>query len=140
LTTPGPNGTTITYSYDIENRLIQTSDGFAMSYDPLGRLYEAGGGSSDVIRYLYDGDALAAESRGPSGSRRTALPITGGRSWTAARNRPDSRVGTSPSRPGPAIARAKPQPMRTVVGVVNSYSGTSRFKGAGPLRTRAAVS
>jgi RHS repeat-associated protein len=32
-----------------------------MSYDPLGRLFQAGGGTSDVIRYLYDGDALVAE-------------------------------------------------------------------------------
>ena len=57
LTSDGSRG----YSYDVENRLVGTSDAFAMSYDPLGRLYEAGGGSSDVIRYLYDGDALVAE-------------------------------------------------------------------------------
>ena len=33
-----------------------------------------------------------------------------------------------------------PQPMRTRLGVVNSYAGISRFFGAGPLRMRPAVS
>ncbi len=50
-----------TYTYDVENRLVGASGGFALTYDPLGRLFQAGGGSDDVIRYLYDGDALVAE-------------------------------------------------------------------------------
>jgi RHS repeat-associated protein len=57
LTSDGSRG----YSYDVENRLVGTSDEFVMVYDPLGRLFQAGGGSSDVIRYLYDGDALIGE-------------------------------------------------------------------------------
>ena len=56
-----------TFSYDVENRLVGASGGFALSYDPLGRLFQAGGGTSDVITYLYDGDALVAEYN-PSGT------------------------------------------------------------------------
>jgi RHS repeat-associated protein len=50
-----------TYSYDAESRLVGASGGFALVYDPLGRLFQAGGGSADVVRYLYDGDALVGE-------------------------------------------------------------------------------
>ena len=37
-TTPGPNGQTISYGYDIENRLVSASPGVTLAYDPLGRL------------------------------------------------------------------------------------------------------
>ncbi|HEV2817649.1 MAG TPA: RHS repeat-associated core domain-containing protein [Allosphingosinicella sp.] len=58
--TPGPNGQTITYTYDVENRLVSASTGAQLAYDPLGRLYQVSvtGGAT---RFLYDGDALVAE-------------------------------------------------------------------------------
>ncbi|WP_066798435.1 RHS repeat domain-containing protein [Sphingomonas soli] len=56
------DGTT-SYTYDVENRLVSSSAGAALSYDPLGRLYKvtgtAGGGTD--TRFLYDGDQLVAE-------------------------------------------------------------------------------
>jgi len=36
-TTPGPNGQTITYAYDVENRLVSSSTNAQLAYDPLGR-------------------------------------------------------------------------------------------------------
>ena len=56
------SGVTTTYTYDIENRLVaarggQTAD---LRYDPLGRLFEVGTGTS-ARHFLYDGDALVAE-------------------------------------------------------------------------------
>jgi len=55
-----PDGSN-TYVYDIENRLVTASGGHSatLRYDPLGRLYEVAGTST--TRFLYDGDALAAE-------------------------------------------------------------------------------
>lgn len=53
------DGTT-SYGYDIENRLISSSAGAGVVYDPLGRLWQVTGPSSDT-RFLYDGDALIAE-------------------------------------------------------------------------------
>ena len=49
-----------TYGYDLENRLVTTSGGATLRYDPLGRLYEVTSGTS-TRRLLYDGDALVAE-------------------------------------------------------------------------------
>jgi hypothetical protein len=36
----------------------------AKAGDPLGRLYETGGGSAGITRFLYDGDELVAEYDG----------------------------------------------------------------------------
>lgn len=57
------------YVYDVENRLVSASGATSASlrYDPLGRLYETGGGPSGITRFLYDGDELVAEYNG-SGS------------------------------------------------------------------------
>jgi RHS repeat-associated protein len=52
-----------TYTYDVENRLVSSSNGAALSYDPLGRLYQVTLGTS-TTRFLYDGDALVAEYDG----------------------------------------------------------------------------
>jgi RHS repeat-associated protein len=52
-----------TYAYDIENRLVSSSNGAALTYDPLGRLYQVTLGTS-TTRFLYDGDALVAEYDG----------------------------------------------------------------------------
>lgn len=51
----------ITYSYDIENRLLSASTGAALIYDPLGRLYETNVSGGSVTRFVYDGDELVAE-------------------------------------------------------------------------------
>jgi RHS repeat-associated protein len=65
-TSPGPNpNEVLTYSYDIENRLIgRTSNGASptvtLSYDPLGRLAEVAS-AGNTTRFLWDGDALVAE-------------------------------------------------------------------------------
>ncbi|MBJ7527526.1 MAG: RHS repeat-associated core domain-containing protein, partial [Sphingomonadaceae bacterium] len=52
-----------TYVYDVENRLISASGATTatLRYDPLGRLYETGGGAAGITRFLYDGDELVAE-------------------------------------------------------------------------------
>jgi YD repeat-containing protein len=52
-----------TYAYDIENRLVSMSNGAALSYDPLGRLFQVTLGTS-TTRFLYDGDDLVAEYDG----------------------------------------------------------------------------
>jgi len=59
------------FTYDEENRLVAASGArtAALTYDPLGRLYETSGGSAGVTRFLYDGDELVAEYNG------TCLPF-----------------------------------------------------------------
>lgn len=56
LTSDGTNS----YVYDAENRLISMSNGTALTYDPMGRLWQVAKGAEDT-RFLYDGDALIAE-------------------------------------------------------------------------------
>lgn len=51
----------ISYTYDAENRLVMTSAGAQLTYDPLGRLYETYKASTGATRFLYDGDQLTAE-------------------------------------------------------------------------------
>jgi RHS repeat-associated protein len=63
LTSDGTN----TYTYDAENRLLTSSNGTALSYDPLGRLFQVTLGSA-TTRFLYDGDNLVEEYNG-SGTR-----------------------------------------------------------------------
>ena len=57
------------YVYDVENRLILASGATSatLRYDPLGRLYETGGGTAGITRFLYDGDELVAEYSGTGG-------------------------------------------------------------------------
>jgi RHS repeat-associated protein len=69
------DGTT-TYGYDIENRLTASSNGAALSYDPLGRLAQVTLGSS-TTRFLYDGDALVAEYNGSNVMTRRHLHAAG---------------------------------------------------------------
>ena len=54
----------IAYTYDAENRLVVTSTGAQLTYDPLGRLYETYKASTGATRFLYDGDQLTAEYTG----------------------------------------------------------------------------
>jgi len=60
---------TRTFLYDVENRMVGASGGVALSYDPLGRLYQVTG-SSGTTTFLYDGDALVAEYNGTTLLRR----------------------------------------------------------------------
>jgi len=60
---------TRTFLYDVENRMVGASGGVALSYDPLGRLYQVTG-SSGTTTFLYDGDALVAEYNGATLLRR----------------------------------------------------------------------
>ena len=55
------------YSYDSESRLVSASNGAALVYDPLGRLWQTSGGSAGTTQFLYDGDALVAEYNGTGG-------------------------------------------------------------------------
>jgi RHS repeat-associated protein len=57
------DGTT-SYTYDVENRLVSASNGAAVVYDPLGRLFQVSGASGVWLQSLYDGDALVAEYDG----------------------------------------------------------------------------
>lgn len=54
------------YAYDSENRLVSAAgtNGAALVYDPLGRLFQTSGGSAGTTQFLYDGDALVAEYDG----------------------------------------------------------------------------
>jgi RHS repeat-associated protein len=56
------DGTTA-YAYDAENRLVSTSTGSTLIYDPLGRLFQTTG-TSGTTQFLYDGDQLVAEFDG----------------------------------------------------------------------------
>jgi RHS repeat-associated protein len=59
LTSDGTTG----YTYDVENRLIASSSGATLSYDPSGRLWQMTMGGS-TVRFLYDGDQLLEERDG----------------------------------------------------------------------------
>jgi RHS repeat-associated protein len=48
------------YVYDAENRLVSRSGGVALSYDPMGRLWQVSG-PSGITRFSYDGDRLTEE-------------------------------------------------------------------------------
>ena len=53
----------IAYVYDAENRLVSANGpgtSAALTYDPLGRLWQISSGSA-TRRFLHDGDAIAAE-------------------------------------------------------------------------------
>jgi len=54
-----------TASYDVENRLVSVSGKHtaALTYDPLGRLFQIDGGGTKT-QFLYDGDELVAEYNG----------------------------------------------------------------------------
>jgi RHS repeat-associated protein len=56
------DGTT-SYTYDAENRLLGTSAGAVLTYDPNGRLWQVSSGST-TTQFLYDGDQLSAEYNG----------------------------------------------------------------------------
>ena len=68
---------TRTYVYDIENRLVASSNGAALSYDPLGRLYQVTLGDGGTTRFLYDGDALVAEYDGAGAMTAPLRPRAG---------------------------------------------------------------
>jgi len=59
LTADGTN----TYVYDGENRLISSSNGATLTYDPLGRLWQVVNGTANT-RFVIDGDAIIAEYDG----------------------------------------------------------------------------
>lgn len=52
------------YLYDAENRLVQSSGGAQLTYDPTGRLWRTIGTTTGTTQFLYDGDALVAEYDG----------------------------------------------------------------------------
>ncbi|HEY7811310.1 MAG TPA: RHS repeat-associated core domain-containing protein [Allosphingosinicella sp.] len=54
----------VSYSYDIENRMVAASNGASLAYDPLGRLFSTSGAATGTTRFLYDGDELVAEYDG----------------------------------------------------------------------------
>lgn len=60
VTPPSASPVTTTFTYDVENRLVATSSGASLVYDPLGRLYRVSSSTTDT-RFLYDGDALVIE-------------------------------------------------------------------------------
>jgi RHS repeat-associated protein len=49
------------YGYDLDNRLISTASGGALSYDPLGRLQETAAPNLQTKRLAYDGTNLVTE-------------------------------------------------------------------------------
>jgi RHS repeat-associated protein len=87
------------YAYDIENRLVSATGArnAALSYDPLGRLYEVSSNGAPATRFLYDGDALVAEYVGGTMTRRHAH-------WTGA----DVPVATFEVPPGGGLGTVRP--------------------------------
>jgi RHS repeat-associated protein len=71
-------GTTQSYVYDAENRLVSASGAKAatLTYDPLGRLFQISAGS-DTTQFLYDGDRLVAEYDGGTTLRRRYVHSAG---------------------------------------------------------------
>ena len=62
VTSPGPAANEVlTYTYDVENRLVAVSTGAQLAYDPLGRLYQVTSAGGAATRFLYDRNALVAE-------------------------------------------------------------------------------
>jgi RHS repeat-associated protein len=57
-----------TFTYNVDNQLVATSSGATLSYDPLGRLYQATNGST--TSFLYAGSSLIAEFNGSAVIRR----------------------------------------------------------------------
>ena len=53
------DGTT-SYTYDVENRLVTSSAGAQLVYDPKGRLFEVSS-AGQVTRFVHDGDQMALE-------------------------------------------------------------------------------
>lgn len=51
------------YGFDAENRLVASSNGTRLSYDPTGRLFQITG-PRGTTQFLYDGDQLTAEYDG----------------------------------------------------------------------------
>jgi RHS repeat-associated protein len=51
------------FVYDAENRLVSASGAknASLSYDPVGRLWQASSSTTGTTRFVYDGDALVAE-------------------------------------------------------------------------------
>jgi RHS repeat-associated protein len=54
------SGSTNTYVYDAENRLVSRSGGVSLAYDPMGRLWQLAG-PLGATRFEYDGDRLLEE-------------------------------------------------------------------------------
>lgn len=57
------------FTYDAENRLVATSAGASLIYDPNGRLWQVSSPSTSTVQFVYDGDQLSAEYD-TSGTRR----------------------------------------------------------------------
>ncbi|GAA4810222.1 hypothetical protein GCM10023232_01630 [Sphingosinicella ginsenosidimutans] len=58
------------YGYSSENRLTSGPGATALTYDPLGRLYQVSG-ASGTRRFVYDGDRLIAEYDGANATQMT---------------------------------------------------------------------
>ncbi|HEX8240151.1 MAG TPA: RHS repeat-associated core domain-containing protein [Allosphingosinicella sp.] len=54
---------TISFTYDVENRLLTASNATSLTYDPLGRLWQVAG-TLGTTQFLYDADQLTAEYNG----------------------------------------------------------------------------
>jgi RHS repeat-associated protein len=54
----------VSYSYDVENRLVSASSGATLTYDPLGRMFSTSSPNTGTTRFHYDGDDLVGEYDG----------------------------------------------------------------------------
>ncbi len=105
------------YRYDVENRLVSATNGAALVYDPLGRLFEVSGPSTGTTRLLYDGDELVAEYNGSGTPLRRYVHGTGA----------DDPVAVYE---GPALGTANrrymlPDQQGSIVGLVNADGSPS---------------
>lgn len=67
----------IAYTYDAENRLVVSSSGAQLTYDPLGRLYQTYSPTTGATRFFYDGDQLTMELGGTGAILRRYVHGTG---------------------------------------------------------------
>ncbi|MDH4744197.1 RHS repeat-associated core domain-containing protein [Sphingomonas sp. CBMAI 2297] len=67
----------IAFTYDAENRLVVSSTGASLTYDPLGRLYQTYSPSTGVTRFYHDGDQLTMELSGSGAILRRYVHGTG---------------------------------------------------------------
>ena len=116
------DGTT-SYVYDVENRLVSTSAGASLIYDPNGRLFQISR-AGQVTQFVHDGDQMAVEYGGAGNVQRRFMfagvdePIledVGG-----ALNCSDTRV-LHANHQGSIIAQADCWGHRTAVNAYDEY-------------------
>ena len=105
------------FGYDPENRLVNTSAGAALSYDPAGRLYHAVAPGGVATQFLYDGSSLSAEFNAAGALLRRYVPGPGMDepvAWYEGSGTADRRWYAADER-------------GSIIGVLGSWGGVQAF-------------